>query len=90
MIEPDIDIYGGLARGSALADYLELLALAGKRCTRAQLEDAVKDKYWSRKRRHMIVDVQDLNEEGEFEDEEGELISHVEEAFNCLNERVAF
>ena len=42
MIEPDIDADGGLARGSALADYLELLALSGKHCTRAQLEDAVK------------------------------------------------
>lgn len=88
MIEPDIDIYGGYARGSALADYLELLALSGKRCSRAQLEDAVKDRYGNKKRKQMIVDVDDLNEAGEFDDEEAELMNHVEEAFECLDERL--
>lgn len=88
MIEPDVDAYGSYARGSSLADYLELLAISGRRCTRAQLEDAVKDRYWSMKRSHMVVGSDDLDESGNFLDEESELLSHVDEAFECLTERV--
>lgn len=91
MIEPDIDAYGTLARGSALADYLELLALAGGICSRAQLEDGVKDKYlsvWQAKHSHMILDADDFDDEGEFEARgESELAGHIEETFDCLYER---
>ena len=87
MIEPDIDAYGSLARGAALADYLELLAINGERCTRAQLDDIIQDKYWTRKRRQMIVEPDDLNDDGEFDNEETELAGYGNEAFDCLDER---
>lgn len=53
-IEMDIDRYGGPARPSCLADYLEILALLGKVCTQAQLADLVADR-WNLKRRAKIL-----------------------------------
>lgn len=91
MIEPDIDAYGGLARGSAIADYLELLALSGRRCSREQLEDNINDKYlsdWQRKKRNMIVDVDDWDDESGYDDSDAtDIAGHLDEAFDCLNER---
>lgn len=48
-IEIDIDRYGQDARVSALADYLEIAALAGVRVTRAGLQDLVVDNEWVRR-----------------------------------------
>ena len=49
VIEPNIDRYGKYARSSALADYLELAALAGKRITRDRLEDLIEENEWARR-----------------------------------------
>ncbi len=78
-IEPNIDIYGSLARASALADYLELLALAGGSCSHAELEDLIEDRHWTRKRRGLVLPA------GADEDDEPE--SYVDAAFTCLQER---
>ena len=47
MIEPDPDWYGSYARRSAIADYLELLALAGKSLTVEDLADRIRDNRWT-------------------------------------------
>jgi hypothetical protein len=55
-IEPDIDAYGKFARASALADYLEVAALAGRRVTKAALADIIVDNEWvSRPRRQFLL-----------------------------------
>jgi hypothetical protein len=54
LIEIDIDRYGGPARPSCLADYLEVLALFGKVCTKGQLADLVSDR-WNLRRRALIL-----------------------------------
>lgn len=62
LIEPDIDRYGQDARVSALADYLELAALAGHRVTIAALQDLIVDNEWVRRpiRRYLLPeDVED-------------------------------
>lgn len=46
MIAPNVDAYGTHARGSALADYLELLALHGHNISRAGFVDFVIDANW--------------------------------------------
>ena len=74
-IEIDIDRYGGPARPSCLADYLEILALLGKICTQAQLADLVADR-WGLKRRAKIL----LPGEETAEDV-------VSAAWNCFRER---
>lgn len=58
VIEIDIDRYGQDARVSALADYLEIAALAGIRVTRAALQDMIVDNEWVRRpiRRYHIPD----------------------------------
>lgn len=96
MIEPDIDVYGSLARASALADYLELLALRGSVCSEAQLRDLIKDKYWTRKRRGLVVDPVTWDDE-EFDDAGNgagdaasateDLAGYAEEAFGAIAER---
>ena len=48
-LEPNIDAYGRHARTSALADFLELLALHGRSKTRATLSDDIDDQHWGRK-----------------------------------------
>ena len=45
-ISPNIEVYGNLARASALADYLEIVALHGKRVTRADLRDIIVENGW--------------------------------------------
>ncbi|WP_404351149.1 hypothetical protein LG324_01455 [Phycicoccus jejuensis] len=47
-LEPDINAYGTYGRVEALADWLEVAALAGRRVTRAQLEDMIFDNGWTR------------------------------------------
>lgn len=62
LIEPDIDRYGQDARVSALADFLELAALAGYRITTAALQDVIVDNEWVRRplRRYLLPeDVED-------------------------------
>jgi hypothetical protein len=46
MIEPDPDWYGTYARRSSLADYLELLAIAGRSWSMEQLADHILDNRW--------------------------------------------
>ena len=47
-VEPDINAYGTYGRVEALADWLELAALAGRRVTSAQLEAMIADNGWTR------------------------------------------
>lgn len=46
MVEPDIDRYGRYARESALADFLEIAALAGHKMSREALADYIVDNGW--------------------------------------------
>src|SRR5450759_3429280 len=46
-LEPNINAYGTYARVEALADWLEVAALVGRRVTRAQLEDMIADNGWT-------------------------------------------
>lgn len=45
-IGPDIDAYGTFARVEALADWIELAALAGRRVTGSSLADMISDNGW--------------------------------------------
>ncbi len=49
MIEPNIDLYGSKARDSAIADFLEAMALSGKQMSRAALGDYIEDVAWAPK-----------------------------------------
>jgi hypothetical protein len=75
LIEIDIDRYGGPARPSCLADYLEILALFGKVCTKGQLADLVADR-WNLRRRALILAPGDEAAE-----------DVVDAAWSCLQER---
>ncbi|WP_457972302.1 hypothetical protein [Arthrobacter sp. D1-17] len=77
MIEADIDRYGGLIRSSYLADYLEVLALRGKRCTFAQLADMVSDR-WNLKQQILVTPD---------EDPEDEAVTFSDGAIACIRER---
>lgn len=46
-VEPDLEMYGKYGRVSALADYLELLALLGLRANKAELADYISDNSWT-------------------------------------------
>lgn len=47
MIEPDADWYGSYARRSAIADYLELLALQDRSFSTEELADRIRDNGWT-------------------------------------------
>ena len=47
MIEPDADWYGSYARRSAIADYLELLALQERSFSTEELADRIRDNGWT-------------------------------------------
>jgi len=79
MIEADIDRYGGLVRSSCLADYLELLAIRGMRCTFAQLTDMVADR-WNLKQQ--LLQTPD-------EDPEEAAVTFSDGALACIRERKA-
>lgn len=79
MIEADVDRYGTLARASSMADYLELLALNGRVCRRAELEDLIRDRGFSNKQVSKI-DLPDALEDDE-------PVSLSEAAYDCLDER---
>lgn len=53
-IEPRIDVYGRDADGSALADYMELLALQGEFPSVADLADMIADNDWKVRSRELI------------------------------------
>ena len=65
--EPDLDVYGEYARASAVADYLELLALQGFQPRRASLADYIYDAAWGSKLREVF-----LTPDASLEDEHGE------------------
>ncbi len=46
-LSPDVDVYGKYARVSALADYVELLALKERPISEAQLSDLIEENDWS-------------------------------------------
>jgi hypothetical protein len=57
VLQPEKDLYGPEADRSNLADYLELLALAGSPMTRADLSDFLVDVTWTVRSRELYVDV---------------------------------
>lgn len=77
-IEPRIDAYGKDADGSLLADYVELLAIAGDSLTEADLADLIGDNEWKVRSRELITVPQDLvrdpDQEPSQDAVEGELI----------------
>lgn len=79
-IEPDIDIYGKYARASALADYVEVAALKGKRITRAALADRIVDNEWVTRPRRQFLHAEDPEEDP---------ASWAEGVFNLFSERQA-
>lgn len=78
MIEPRMDAYGKEADGSALADYVELLALADESLSVADLADIIKDNNWKVRSRELIHipqnEVRDPDEEPSEDVVEGGLI----------------
>ncbi|TCC20093.1 hypothetical protein [Kribbella speibonae] len=80
VIEPDIDIYGKYIRVSALADYLEIAALADRRVTEASLADIIVDNEWVRRPTRQFIHPENVDEDP------GELSKNV---FNLLRERQA-
>ncbi|HZL19726.1 MAG TPA: hypothetical protein VFG23_18475 [Polyangia bacterium] len=45
-VEPNPDLYGSAAQRSALADYLEIVAIYGKKLTEGELADTLEDNDW--------------------------------------------
>lgn len=76
MIEADVDVYGSLSRGSALADFLEVAALRGISWNRAQIDDVISERYSRYK--GILVDPDD--------DEDGRE-NLTDTAFECISER---
>ena len=75
----DIDAYGTYARASALADFLELLAIQKQSMTRASLLDLIHDNSWTlRAAENFSIPGEDPSA-----DDEGERV------FNLIDERVA-
>lgn len=80
VIEPNIDIYGKYARISALADYIEIAALADIRITEASLADMIVDNEWVRRPVRQFITPENVNEDP------GELSKNI---FALLRERRA-
>jgi hypothetical protein len=55
MINPDVDWYGTYVRRSALADYLEILALRGEHLSRESLGDFIRDSNWVRRLSYSVI-----------------------------------
>lgn len=61
-LEPNIDAYGTYGYASALADWLELCALAGQRQTQADVADLIRDNGWGGRRSEQYYgDVEDYD-----------------------------
>jgi hypothetical protein len=78
-ITPNIDWYGTYATASALADYLEVAAIAGVQLTRAAIADLIDDNEWSRRvgREHFTGD----------DDSEEKARDIAERIYNVIGER---
>lgn len=94
MIEPRKDAYGPEADTSNLADYLELLALAGKPLRRADLADYLGDADWTVRSRELFHDgttVADAEEPSEDEAEGGTgtspSVEAAERVFDLISDR---
>lgn len=79
-ITPNIDWYGTYARASALADYLEVAAVAGVRFTRADVVDIIEDNEWSRR-----VRKEQFTGDDESEQEARDIADRI---YNVIGERV--
>ena len=68
-LEPNVDIYGAYARASAVADFVELLALRRSRWSRSNVADYIGDAAWGAKLHETFLTPGDAagvdNEEGE-------------------------
>ena len=79
MIEPRKDAYGPEADASNLADWLELLALAGRPMTRADLADYLRDNTWTVRSRELYHTAAAEQEPGEDEVDGGAGVDPTEE-----------
>lgn len=61
----DIDAYGTYARESALADYVEVAALVGRRITEAALARSIEENDWARLPRRQFLTVENVDEDPE-------------------------
>jgi hypothetical protein len=91
-IEPTVDIYGRYARASALADYLEVLALNGLVTKRALLSDYINDSDWNME--ELVVDYpqsdsDDLSQE-ETDDAADRVFALLEERSSLLGDAYPF
>jgi hypothetical protein len=95
-IEPRIDAYGKEADGTALADYIELLALTGESLTVADLGDVISDNNWKVRSRELFFipqdEVRDPDSEPSEDVVDAELIEmpgleHAKWVFQILTER---
>jgi len=80
VVEANIDVYGSMARASAIADYLEVAALAGQRITSDDLADIAEQLNWSRKRRRQVL--------VDGDDPEDDPDGWPEVAFSVIDERI--
>ncbi len=64
-IEPRADAYGKEADGSALADYIELLALDSQSLTQADLADLIADNDWKVRSRELFQAIPPVEDSGD-------------------------
>lgn len=84
MIEPRPDPYGRYADSSALADYLEVLALAGVSPTRHDLADQIADNTWTVRAHELFLEGGE-ERDSNVDDEEG--VIRADRVFRLLDER---
>ena len=92
-LEPNIDIYGGKARRSAIADFAELWALRGYRPTVSLVSDYVEANEWTQKLRELYInaspDLVRVEQDLENTDLPAEDFQAGEQVFDVLRERQA-
>jgi hypothetical protein len=89
MIVPNPDVYGAHTVASALADYLELLALHGVAMTKAELRDMISDAGWRiRNNENMAVPAGYVDEE--FDDPDDRVYSLIHQRREILVDRYPF
>ena len=82
-IEPDPDWYGTYARRSALADYLELLALKERSWSIEDLADRIRDSRWTRMLGERIAIPADPD------DDDGHIAAEIDEALERAQDVIA-
>jgi hypothetical protein len=98
-IEPLIDAYGRYADASALADYLELLALQGDSMTESDVADLLEDNTWTVRTEELFevpqaprmpADEREVEDDSGAEEMEDEASAQGRRVFDILAERAEF